>query len=331
MENMTKYSVIVPCFNEEATISGLLDALLGQTYPISAGEIIFADGMSTDQTRACIQRVQQNHPEATIKIVDNPKRNIPAGLNSAIAQAQGEIIIRLDAHCIPRPDYIERCLKDLDEGLGQNVGGVWEIQPSNSSWIARGIAAAASHPLGAGDAAYRTARQGGSVDTVPFGAYQKELAQRIGLYDESLLTNEDYEFNVRIRQNGGIVWLDPQIRSIYFARGSLNALAQQYLRYGLWKGRMLRRYPQTLRWRQVIPPLFVLSLLLLAAAGFFFEPAWLLLVLEAGLYLIVLFLFGFLKAFQTGDAWLIIGMPLAIATMHICWGAAFLSSVWKRV
>lgn len=328
---MHRFSVIVPCYNEQTTIDRLLSALLAQTVPLTEGEVLFADGMSTDETRKRIQSFQDNHPYLRMIILDNPKRNIPAGLNTAIREAQGEVLIRLDAHCIPYPDYVERCLMDLEAGLGDNVGGIWEIKPASSTWIARGIAAAASHPLGAGDAGYRTARKAGQVDTVPFGAYRRELVERIGMYDETLLTNEDYEFNVRIRQNGGVIWLDPEIRSIYFSRGDLKSLAQQYLRYGFWKGQMLRRYPATLRWRQALPPLFVLSILLLVIIGFFFHPAWILLGIEVGIYGIVLFLFALQKAFQTGDAGLIIAMPLAILTMHFCWGAAFLVSIWKRV
>ena len=127
--------------------------------------------------------------------------------------------------------------------------------------MAQSIAAAASHPLGVGDALYRHASKASQVDTVPFGAFKRELLALVGFFDESLLTNEDYEFNTRIRKSGGTIWLDPAIRSVYFARPTLAALARQYSRYGFWKWRMLRRYPETLRWRQGLPPLFVLSLL----------------------------------------------------------------------
>ena len=73
------------------------------------------------------------------------------------------------------------------------------------------------------------------VDTVPFGAFRRDLLEKVGPYDESLLTNEDYEFNTRIRQTGGRIWLDPAIHSVYYARSNLAALARQYGRYGFWK------------------------------------------------------------------------------------------------
>jgi len=207
-------------------------------------EVLIADGLSEDGTRDVIAEFQTKHPDLQVHVLENPNRIIPAALNVGIAAAQGEYILRMDAHAIPRPDYVARCVEVLQARQAENVGGVWEIQPQNESWIARSIAAAAAHPIAVGDAGYRIGSQAGYVDTVPFGAFRRELIERIGLFDERLLTNEDYEFNTRIRQSGGRIWLDPQIRSVYFARGSLSDLAKQYWRYGYWKAQMLKRYPK---------------------------------------------------------------------------------------
>ena len=236
-------SIIIPCYNEQATIRLLLRPSTQQTYPRTAMEVILVDGMSTDRTRDEIAAFQREHSDLAIQIVDNPERFIPAGLNRGIYTSGGQILIRLDGHAVPTLEYVERCVRDLDAGLGENVGGVWEIHPARAGAIPRGIATAASHPLGVGDAHYRYTDRPQTVDTVPFFAFRRELIDRIGKFDESLLTNEDYEFNVRVRQSGGTVWLDPAIRSIYYARPTLSALARQYWRYGYWKGRMLLRYP----------------------------------------------------------------------------------------
>ena len=143
------------------------------------------------------------------------------------------------------------------------MGGVWEIQPGGKTRLARAIALAAAHPFGVGDALYRLGAPSGPVDTVPFGAYRRGLIKKIGAYDPTLLSNEDYEFNTRIRLNGGTVYLDNGVRCGYYARATLAGLARQYARYGFWKYQMLRRYPATLRWRQALPPLFVLGLAIL--------------------------------------------------------------------
>jgi len=325
----SQVSIIIPCYNEQSTICKLLEAIYAQTYPRAEMEVVIADGLSTDNTRAEISTFADEHPDLHIAVVDNPDRIIPAALNRAIQEAHGEMIIRLDAHSMPYPDYVERCVAALEAGLGENVGGIWEIRPGAKTWIAQSIAAAAAHPLGAGDALYRHTAKAAYVDTVPFGAFRRALLAMIGFFDEALLTNEDYEFNARVRQSGGRIWLDPAIRSVYFARPNLTSLAWQYWRYGYWKWRMLRRYPGTLRWRQGLPPLLVLSLLIGLGLAIGLPLFRLLLVIEIFTYAAALILSGAQAAFRLQKPCLVIGLPLAIATMHLAWGAGFLWSMIK--
>jgi hypothetical protein len=216
------------------------------------------------------------------------------------------------------------------------VGGIWEIRPwsregTPASWIASGIAVAAAHPLGVGDALYRYTTRSQPVDTVPFGAFRRELVNRMGGYNESLLTNEDYEFNQRLRQAGGTIWLNPEIRSIYFARPTIWALIRQYWRYGYWKGRMLCQHPQSLRWRQALPPAFVLSLLILLVLSLFgWLPRWLL-MFQVSLYLLALAAVGLQTALQRKEIAYLVSLPLAIASMHLAWGAGVNFSLAQAV
>src|SRR5271157_611524 len=320
-------SIIVPCYNEEATILQLLEAVLAQTYPHSQMEIIIADALSQDYTREQINLFQRGHSDLSLRIVDNERRTIPAALNLAIKESRSEIIVRLDAHSQPNPEYIERCVQALEEGKGVNVGGVWEIHPGGKGWIAESIAVAASHPLGVGDAMYRLNPKAGAVDTVPFGAFRRELIDHIGGFDETLLTNEDYEFNTRVRQSGGVVWLDPQIRSIYFARASFLELARQYWRYGFWKWRMLKRYTNTIRWRQALPPAFVASLIGLAVLSIWFSFAQWFLSIEIISYFLVLIVASVQAGLRNRKSFLLVGLPLSISMMHLSWGSGFLFSI----
>ena len=319
-------SIIVPCYNEEATIRHLLEAILAQTYPRAQMELIISDGLSTDQTRAVIAAFQGEHPDLSVRVVDNPVKTIPSGLNQAIRQGRGDIFVRLDAHSMPIPEYVERCVAAHESGKGENIGGVWEIRPGAQTAIAKSISFAAAHPLGVGDAMYRLNAKAGAVDTVPFGSFRRTLIEKIGMFDETLLTNEDYEFNTRVRESGGVVWLDPSIRSVYFSRSTLGKLAAQYWRYGFWKLKMLKRYPHTLRWRQALPPLFVLSLIFLIVLSLFFGLARYALAAQLVIYFFVLDLAGLKLAFEKRDGFLFFGLPLAITTMHLSWGAGFLWS-----
>ncbi len=322
-------TVIVPCFNEEATIGALLSAILRQTFPLDRLEVVIADGLSRDGTRDVIARFKRENPVLRIDVINNDERTIPSGLNRAIQASSGSVIVRLDAHSIPIPEYVERCVLALEHDLGDNVGGVWSIVPGGSGPMARGIAAAAAHPLGAGDALYRLGGTARTVDTVPFGAFRRELLSRVGGFDERLLTNEDYEFNFRVRRAGGRVWLDPNIRSEYVARGSLPELARQYWRYGLWKFRMLIRHPRSLRWRQAVPPIFVFTILGLAALAPFWHQARVGLALLAALYLAALILAGADMALRRRDARILPAGMAALATMHFAWGGGFLWSVLR--
>lgn len=324
---MPKVSIVIPCYNEQSTIRLLLEALREQTFPRSKMEVIVSDGMSTDNTRAEIAAFQKKFRDLKVRVVDNTQRSIPSAVNRAIEASRGEIIVRLDAHSKPYPDYVENCVKALEAKRGDNVGGVWEIRAGANTWIAESIAVAAAHPLGVGDALYRHAKQAAEVDTVPFGSFKRTLIETVGLFDESLLTNEDYEFNARVRKAGGRIWLDPSIRSIYFARATLPELARQYWRYGFWKWRMLRRYPNTLRWRQALPPLFVLSLVGLTAASVVSPFAKYVLIFEILLYLFICLLAGIHARLRLKKNFLSVGLPLAIPVMHILWGSGLLWSM----
>lgn len=320
-------SVIVPCYNEESTIRRLLDAVQAQTYPMESMEVVIADGMSTDGTRTEIAQYSREHPELRVLIVDNPERIIPAALNRALQRANGEVIIRLDGHAVPRPDFVEGCVRGLENGPAEVIGSVLDILPGGPGWIAGSIAAAVAHPLGVGDALYRHARRPAFVDTFAFGGFKRALLDKVGYYDESLGSNEDYEFNARIRSSGARIWLDPAIRSSYYSRATLGQLARQYRRYGYWKWRMLRHHPRTLRWRQALPPLFLLALIALAVGSIFGPGARIALAICVLVYLLVLLGGGTAKAIKEKKAYLALGMPLAIAVMHLSWASAFLWSM----
>jgi len=320
-------SIIVPCYNEEKTIGLLLEAIRRQTFPLDLLEVVLADGKSSDNTLVVAAEFQRHHPELKITVIQNERRIIPAALNLAIQSSLGEYIIRLDAHSVPDEHYVQRCVENLKAGKGDNVGGVWQIKPGAKGWMAQSIAAAAGHPLGAGDARYRYSSTPGEVDTVPFGAYHRSLFERVGLYDETLRVNEDYELNARIRKNGGKIFFDPAIKVDYFARPRLTDLVRQYFRYGFWKWRMLKRYPGTLRWRQALPPVLVLGTLSLFVFSIWYPlAAWL---LAAGMvtYLSILVYAAISPAKRYNTLPILLGFPLAIAAMHYSWGTGFLVSI----
>ncbi len=320
-------SIVIPCLNEEKTITFLLEAILSQTIDVKLIEVLIADGLSTDKTRERIKGFSSQHPELDVTILDNEKRVIPYGLNKAIRAARGEIILRMDAHAIPASDYVALSVAALSEGRGNNVGGVIDIHPGNATYIARAIAIATAHPLGVGDAMYRWATKAGYADTVAFGCYYKTTVEKVGFYNETLKANEDYEFNARLRGLGMKIWVDPAIRAVYYSRSTLKALSKQYFSYGYWKVKMLRMFPKTLRWRQALPPLFVLgNLMLLLVSIFWFQAIWIFTAVMV-MYIFILAAGSVKPAIKQKKAALILGVPLAIMTMHFSWGSGFIVSL----
>lgn len=328
LRNTIDVSIIVPCYNEEKTIQLLLHAILAQDYPVERMEVVIADAQSQDLTREMVNSFMDEHPSLKVRVIENIKRTIPAAVNLAASNSDGKYLIRMDAHSIPDCTYVSNCLRLLDKGIAQNVGGVWDILPGDRSCIAIAIAKAASHPVGAGDAKYRLDSNAGFVDTVPFGSYLKSTFMNLGGFNEKMLANEDYEFNARIREFGGKIWLDPSIRSKYFARKNIKELASQYWRYGYWKFKMLRSFPQTLRWRQAIPPIFCLTIYLLGIFSIFNHFARIILGTLLFSYLLFLSFFSLLESVKQKEI-CCLQMVAAFIVIHFSWGSGFIFSLIK--
>jgi len=321
-------SVIVPCYNEEKTISKLLEALYRQSYPKELLEVIISDAQSEDKTRENISIFSNEKPELRIRIIENFERTIPAAVNRAVESARGKFIVRMDAHSVPDENYIAHSIKLLKEKKADNVGGAWVIKPGSNTCMALAIARAAGHPIGAGDANYRISNKAGYVDTVPFGAFEKKTFFEVGKLNEQMLANEDYEFNTRIRKENGKIWFDPRIRSVYFARSTLKALAKQYWRYGYWKFQMLKNFPDSIRWRQALPPLFVLALTTLSVFSFSLRLPRIILALLIGIYYLVLLISSSIEVVRLQKL-CYLKMIFAFNCMHFCLGSGFLFSIIK--
>ncbi|MFZ5919793.1 MAG: glycosyltransferase family 2 protein [Chloroflexota bacterium] len=253
-------SVILPIHNESATIERCLNAILAQDYPSDRMEILIVDGMSTDDTRDILKKFILHN--SSFILLDNPGKIVPTGLNRALLRAKGEIIIRVDGHTLIAPDYVRRCVETLQRTQADNVGG--RMNAVGNTPFGKAVALATSTPFGIGGGRFHYSDNEEWVDTVYMGAWPRQVFEKIGLFDEELVRDQDDEFNYRLRAAGGKVLLDPQIKSEYTVRSTPGALWRQYYQYGYWKVRVLQKHPRQMSLRQFVPPTFVLTLLLSA-------------------------------------------------------------------
>lgn len=276
-------SIAIPCRNEEGYIAACLDSILASDYPQDRLEILVADGQSDDGTREILARYTARYK--CVILIENPRRTTPAALNAAIRSASGSIVIRMDAHVLYPPDYVRRLVEALEETGADNVGGVLETAPADHTSTGRAIALGLSHPFGVGNSHFRTgARERREVDTVPFGCYRREIFDRIGLFDEELIRNQDDEFNFRLIRQGGRVLLVPEVSCRYFARRSFRQLGRMYYQYGYYKPLVARKVGRVMTVRQLVPSLLIIALMGSAGASLWLPGAGAAFACIAGLY-----------------------------------------------
>lgn len=327
-------SVIMPIRNEADFIARSLGAVLAQDYPADRLEVLIADGMSTDGTRAIIAAIAADRPRIPVTIIDNPGHIVPTGFNAALARARGDVIVRVDGHCEIAPNYVSRCVRHLLEDGVDGVGG--PIETIGTSPLSETIALAMRSPFGVGDSAFRTGTDEAIlVDTIAFPAYTRAAVQRAGPLDEELVRNQDDEYNYRLRKLGARLLLAPDVRAKYYSRGSLRSLWRQYYQYGFYKVRVLQKHPRQMRPRQFVPPAFVTSFLggaLLCPLNKRLRVLWALVI---SAYAVANLMASWRIARKAGRAHLQ-RLPLVFSILHFSYGLGFLHGLvhfrkrWRR-
>lgn len=309
-------SIVMPVRNEADFIAISLRSIAAQSYPKAHMQVLVADGLSDDNTREVIRDVAAE-TGLNIEIFDNPKRIAPSGLNVAIEQAEGDIIVRVDGHCELDPNYVANCVELLTSDKAEGVGG--PIETVGDGVIAEAIAIAMSSKFGVGGSAFRTVDDRELyTDTVAFPGYKRETIERAGRFDEELVRNQDDEYNFRIRELGGRILLSPSIRSRYFSRSNFRSLWRQYFQYGYWKVRVLQLHPRQMSARQFVPFVFVTTLLLLGLGSPFSSVVRWALIAVVGSYAFVNIAAAVVAA--RGNVLKAFPIALSFLLLHISYG-----------
>ena len=321
-----RISVIAPMWNEARHIEQFVADFAAQDFEGEV-ELIVADGRSTDDSVDRLRAAAERHG-LDLKVVDNPDRWVSAGLNKCLREAHGDLIVRADCHSGYPPDYLRQCARVAEETGADNVGGVFI--PRGGTQVERAVGAAMDSPFGG----IHWTRHGESgrhdVDTVPYGAFRPRAFEIAGDFDESLVRNQDDEFNLRLRRAGGRIVLDPSIRIFYTPRGSFRRLFRQYFEYGLWKPAVMRKHGSVVSVRSLAPILVLASFLVLGIFAIFDHLGLVLLELEVAAYLLGAVVFGIvaLRA-KREQLRMLPGVIAAFLTFHVAYGVG-MAAGWLR-
>lgn len=318
---MWSVSVIIPARNDARSLGNAVASVEAQSR-VDIREIAIAVGPSTDDTLAEAHRLAAGN--SAIVVVENPSGLTPAGLNVALVHTSGDVVVRVDARSELPPDYIADALETMTETGAANVGALQV--PFGSTSAERAIAAAMRSRFGSGGAAYRHATTLTEVETAYLGVFRRSALEDVGGFDERFVRNQDSELNIRLRNAGHQIWLDPRLQVRYRPRPSLRALAKQYWQYGWWRSITRRRHPGSMKPRQAVVPAAVVGLGVSTALGCLWHVAFL---AVPGIYVVVIATVGAVDRSGLTPHERVL-MAAALATMHVSWGCGFIVSTATR-
>lgn len=319
---MKTVTIVIPCLNEKDYILRCLKSIANQTYPSHLIQTFICDGNSNDGTQQIIKDFSITDPQFQLLI--NEQKTTPFALNLGIKKSTSDVIIILGAHSELDKDFVLHSVAsfDIDPAI-MCTGGVLQNEYENvTSQI---IGSAMSSPFGVGNAHFRIGSINGFVDTVAFGAYKKEIFEKVGLFDEDLIRNQDDEFNYRITSNGYKIYLNSDIKCKYFVRASFFKLFKQYYQYGYWKVFVNKKHKSVTTVRQLIPMMFVLYLFLLAISSFFDKSVFAFMSLFGMLYICLAFVFALKK---TMSLQFVYGIVYTFFILHISYGLGYLKGIF---
>jgi len=322
---MNKISIIIPILNEEKYIAKCLDSIIESDYDKDKMEVLLIDGGSTDKTVEIIKKYQIKYP--FFKLLTNEKKIVPVAMNIGIKNAQGEYIIRLDAHSSYPQDYVKKLIYWHKKLNADNVGGVVITEIKNKSLTSNAIKNVLSDKLGVGSAFRSGVKEIKEVDTVPFGCYKRDIFDKVGLYDERLVRNQDIELNKRIKKAGGKIYLIPEIKCTYYSRENFKDLAKNNFNNGLWNvlTAFYTNSLSSLSLRHFVPMFFVLSLIITLLLGFVNKIFFYLFLMIFGSYLTIISI----RSFQIKKETDFFHQIFAFLVLHFSYGVGSLVGIFK--
>ena len=312
-------SIIIPVHNEILYISRSFESIILAGSEIES-EFFFVDGQSNDGTYEWIKKAIKKIDNC--RLVLNDKKFVSHGFNIVFNDTKGEFISRVDGHTIYPKSYFSKALDIFSKKNADVVGG-----PTNHigiSWKGKVIANCMMHPFGVGNSKFRISKKEQYVDTVPFPIYKRKVLEKIGLYDEELIKNQDDELNYRCVENGFKILMSPQLETNYLVRDNLTYLSKQYFFYGFYKPLVFKKVSYGARFYQFIPAIHTL-LSILSLCVFPYNQYSLYYFFY---YLIFALIFSIKINMRFKD---VLYSTLAFFTIHYSYGIGFIQGYFNRV
>ncbi|MBI5055377.1 MAG: glycosyltransferase family 2 protein [Nitrospirae bacterium] len=322
MDSNKKVSVLIPCRNEVKNIEACIRNVFGFEKPEGDFEVMIVDGMSDDGTRDILLKLQEQYP--TLVILDNPERTVPHAMNLGITQAKGEYIVRTDVRCLHPKNYLKDLIKLSEETGADNVGGV--LIPLGNTYVQQCVAAAYRSRITMGGALRDRGDFAGETDAVYGGCFRRSRLIEVGMYDESMVRNQDDELSFRLRKSGGKIIQSGRIKIQYFPRNKFRQLFKQFMQYGYWKVAIMKKHPAQLSLRHFVPAVLVAGFALLGVTAVLNKFVLGAFFLYAGGY-VSLILLESLRLTFFEKMKLLPGVMLAIVSIHFGFGAGFITAL----
>lgn len=318
-----KLNVVIPCRNEKGNIEECVQAIFNAKLPNDCSlQVHIVDGMSDDGTIEIIHNLIKEYPN--LKLVENNLQLTPYAFNLGIkAGGVVDFVQIIGARQVLSENYFVEAIRNFQEDnsiwcVGGNVNNVYL---NNKAEI---IANAMSTTFGMGLGNFRTLSKSDFVDTVGTPMYPYWVFEKIGYFDEDLIRNQDDDYNFRVTSAGGKIYFNSDISLKYYVRATFKGLWRQFFQYGYWKVFVNKKHQAITTMRQLVPPAFVLYLILLLFTTLLGFKFFLIAAIPLIMYTLMTLLFS-VKASKSIGQFLLTLITFPI--LHISYGLGYIKGM----
>ncbi|MBU1930213.1 glycosyltransferase [Candidatus Micrarchaeota archaeon] len=235
-----KASVIIPAFNAQKTIQKCLESLQQQNLPRKDYEILVVDDGSTDQTARIVSQFEG------VLLLRQKNKGPAVARNQGANHARGDLLVFLDADCVPKKNWLEKMLEPFEDSQVAGVQGRYEN--SLDSWVARFIQFEIEERYERLKKGMATHKKIDFVSTYS-AAYCKTVFLEQGGFDEGYRTasGEDTDLSFSLAEKGYRLVFAPAAVVQHFHPTSLVKYFKTKFYRAYWRVRLYKQHPEKVK------------------------------------------------------------------------------------